>query len=164
MLVELLSNYPTKRLFELEPAVLADFLADPRGVGAAFPTLEAQARVEAAIERRFGTLLDNVSEGLVLTQKALVFGETTVPAGAYTLYLVPSETGATQLAISTHIGKWGVPVDEKNDLARVPLTKGTLETSVDQLTLALDKNPDDTGTLKIMWEKTVYSVGFSVKK
>jgi hypothetical protein len=35
---------------------------------------------------------------------------------------------------------------------------------VDQLTLALDKNPDDTGTLKIMWEKTVYSVGFSVKK
>ena len=87
-----------------------------------------------------------------------------MPAGAYTLYLVPSETGATQLAISTHIGKWGVPVDEKNDLARVPLTKGTLETSVDQLTLALDKNPDDTGTLKIMWEKTVYSVGFSVKK
>jgi hypothetical protein len=101
---------------------------------------------------------------LLLTQKALVFGETTVPAGAYTLYLVPSETGATQLAISTNIGKWGVPVDEKNDLARVPLTKGALETSVDQLTLALDKNPDDTGTLKIMWEKTVYSVGFSVKK
>ena len=27
---------------------------------------------EAAIERQFGTLLDNVSEGLVLTQKALV--------------------------------------------------------------------------------------------
>ncbi|MEI8088951.1 MAG: DUF2911 domain-containing protein [Opitutaceae bacterium] len=101
---------------------------------------------------------------LLLTQKALVFGETTVPAGAYTLYIVPSETGPTQLAISTNIGKWGVPLDEKNDLVRVTLTKGTLETSVDQLTLALDKNPDDTGTLKIMWEKTVYSVGFSVKK
>lgn len=101
---------------------------------------------------------------LLLTQRALVIGGVTVPAGAYTLYIMPSENGATKLAISTNIGKWGIPVDEKSDLARVELTKSVLTASVDQLTLALDKKSDDTGTLKIMWESTQFAVDFSVKK
>lgn len=101
---------------------------------------------------------------LLLTQAPLVFGATTLPAGAYTLYIVPSETGATQLAISTNIGKWGIPVDEKHDVVRVDLKKEPIEKSVDQLTLAIDKNPDDTGTLKIMWENTQLSTTFAVKK
>lgn len=101
---------------------------------------------------------------LLLTQKPIVIGDVTVPAGAHTLYIVPSENGSSKLAISTNIGKWGIPVDEKSDLGRVELTKGVLVAPVDQLTLALDKKSDDVGTLKIMWEATVFSVDFSVKK
>src|ERR1700749_1120289 len=46
---------------------------------------------------------------LLLTQKPIVFGDTTVPAGAYTLYMVPDENGG-KLAISKSLGAWGVPV------------------------------------------------------
>src|SRR3954468_11640480 len=40
---------------------------------------------------------------LLVTQKPLVFGDTTIPAGAYTLYTVPSESGTSKLAISKNL-------------------------------------------------------------
>lgn len=101
---------------------------------------------------------------LFLTQRPLVFGTTTIPAGAHTLYIVPSATGPSKLAFSTNIGKWGVPVDEKSDLARIDLTKGTLVAPVDQLAISIDKTPDGNGEIKIMWEGTVFTAAFSVKK
>lgn len=101
---------------------------------------------------------------LFITQQPIVIGETTIPAGAYTLYLVPSENGPTKLAFSTNLGKWGVPVDEGHDLARVELKKEPLEKPVNQLTLAVENNPAGGGTLKIMWESTQFSVPFVVKK
>jgi len=55
-------------------------------------------------------------------------------------------------------------VDETHDLARVDMKKGTLEKPVDQLTLAIEKDPAGGGVLKIMWETTQFSVPFTVKK
>jgi Protein of unknown function (DUF2911) len=101
---------------------------------------------------------------LLITQQPLVFGDVTVPAGAYTLYIVPAETGATKLALSTNLGKWGIPVDETHDLARVDLKKDALDKQVDQLTLAIENNPAGGGVLKIMWETTQFSAAFTVKK
>jgi hypothetical protein len=101
---------------------------------------------------------------LLLTQQPLLIGENTIPTGAYTLYIVPSENGVTQLAFSTNLGKWGVPVDEAHDLVRVALHKDVLEKNVDQLTLALENNPAGGGVLKIVWETTQYSLPFTVKK
>jgi hypothetical protein len=102
---------------------------------------------------------------LLLTQQPIQFGETVIPAGAYTLYLIPSETGVSRLAFSTNLGKWGVPVDETHDLARVDLQKESLETAVDQLTLAVVNNKDTgAGLLTITWENTRFSAPFTVKK
>ena len=101
---------------------------------------------------------------LLITQQPLLIGETTIPAGAHTLYIIPSEKNPAKLAFSTNLGKWGVPVDESHDLARVELKKESLEKSVDQLTLALENNPAGGGTLKITWENTQFSVPFTVKK
>jgi hypothetical protein len=100
---------------------------------------------------------------LLLTQQPLVIGETTIPPGAYTLYMVPDETGA-KLAFSTKLGQWGIPVDEKHDLARVDLKKEALEKPADQLALAVEKNPSGGGVVKIMWEDTQFSLPFTVKK
>jgi hypothetical protein len=100
----------------------------------------------------------------LITQKPLMFGETTVPAGAYTLYTVPSETGASKLAISKNLGGWGVPVDEKNDLARVEMKKEPLDKPNDQFTMAVAKNPAGGGVIKLMWDDTQFSVPFTVKK
>ncbi len=101
---------------------------------------------------------------LLVTQQPIVIGGTTIPAGAYTLYTVPSESGASKLAFGTKVGAWGVPVDEKNDLARVDMKKETLEKPLDQFAMAVAKNPSGGGVLKLMWENTQFSVPFTVKK
>ena len=100
---------------------------------------------------------------LLLTQQPITIGETTIPAGAYTLYLIPEENGA-KLAFSKKIGQWGVPVDDKNDLARVDMTKSATDKTVDQLTLGVEKNPAGGGNIKVSWENTQYTVAFTVKK
>jgi hypothetical protein len=96
----------------------------------------------------------------LIAQAPVVIGGTTVPAGAYTLYMVPSATGISKLAISKTIGAWGIPVDEKNDLARVDLKKDDLAAPVEQLTLTLGK-AGSGAVLKIAWEKSQYSVDIS---
>ncbi len=102
---------------------------------------------------------------LLLTQQPLQFGDTVIPAGAHTLYLVPSEAGASKLAFSTNLGKWGVPVDEKSDLARADLTKETVADAVDQLTIkVVNDQAAGGGVLRISWENTQFSAPFTVKK
>jgi hypothetical protein len=102
---------------------------------------------------------------LLLTQKPIVFGTTTIPPGAYTLYIVPSESGPTKLAFSSNLGKWGVPVDESHDVARVDLTKTTLDKSVDQLTISVENDSaTGGGVLRIKWETTEFSAPFTVAK
>lgn len=102
---------------------------------------------------------------LFINQHPVEFGGTTIPAGAYTLYIVPSETGASKLAFSKNIGKWGVPVDETSDVARVDLKKESLSETVDQLTIAVENAPPTmNGVLKIKWDQTQFSAPFTVKK
>ena len=100
----------------------------------------------------------------LITQKPIILGDQEIPAGAYTLYMVPEENGTSKLAVSKAIGGWGIPVDEKNDLVRVDLKKETLEKPTDQLVISLEKNPEGGGLLKFSWEDTQYSVPFKVKK
>jgi len=101
---------------------------------------------------------------VLIAQKPIMFGDTLVPAGAYTLYTIPSESGTSKLAISKNLGAWGVPVDEKNDFARVELKKGPAEKQTDQFTMAVAKNPDGGGLIKLMWEDTQFTAPFTVKK
>jgi hypothetical protein len=103
----------------------------------------------------------------LIAQKPLVFGDVTVPAGAYTLWTLPAEDGSAKLIINKQIGQWGVgpnSYDEKNDLARVDLKKDALEKTADQFTIAIAKNSSGGGLLKLMWADTQYSVAFTVQK
>ena len=100
---------------------------------------------------------------LLITQKPLVFGETTVPAGAYTLWTLPAEDGSAKLIINKQIGQWGVgpgSYDEKSDVVRIDLKKEALDAPVDQFTIAISKN----GVLKLSWENLAYSTTFTVQK
>ena len=102
----------------------------------------------------------------LINEKPIEIGGTTLPVGAYTLYIVPSETGPSKLAFSKHIGKWGVPVDETQDVVRVDLKKEMLDETVDQLTIEIENTPPKSmnGLIKIKWEKTQFSVPFTMKK
>jgi hypothetical protein len=100
---------------------------------------------------------------LLTTSKPLVFGETEIPAGTYSLFTLPQEKGTAKLIINKQKGQWGTKYDETQDLARVDMTQSTLDQPVDQFTIALGRNQAG-GVLKLMWEKTQYSVSFTVKK
>jgi hypothetical protein len=100
----------------------------------------------------------------LITQQSLVIGDTTIPAGAYTLYFVPNEDGTAKLAFSSALGAWGAPVNQKNDVARVDAKKESTEKDFDQFTIAIEKNSSGGGVVKLIWEKTAYSVAFIVKK
>jgi hypothetical protein len=104
------------------------------------------------------------NEATVLTTtKALDFGGTALPAGSYSLFTVPEENGG-KLIINKQTGQWGTKYDEKQDLAKVDLTKVKADAPADQFTITLDKNPAGGGTIKLIWEDAAYSVNFSVKK
>ncbi len=101
---------------------------------------------------------------LLVVQKPIKIGGTSVPSGAYTLFTLPNEDGTAKLIINKQVGQWGVgpgSYDEAKDLARVDLKKDALGTPVDQFTMAVGKNPSGGGVIKLMWEGTQYSVTFA---
>jgi len=100
----------------------------------------------------------------LITQRAIEVGGQTIPAGAYTLFVLPEEDGKAQLIVNKQIGQWGLQYDEKQDLLRVPLTKDDLKEPLDQFVMAVQRNPSGGGVIKLMWESTQYSVAFTVKK
>ena len=132
--------------------------------------------VLALLERAgVGVTLSPSGTALKLNGNAVLGGSVTVPAGAYTLYMMPVENGASQLVFSKNVGKWGIPVDTASDVAKVDLKKSALSPANDQLTLAVQSAPvaapaagaapaNPTVTLRIMWEATEYSVDFAVKQ
>jgi hypothetical protein len=107
---------------------------------------------------------------LLITQKPIVMGETTIPAGAFTLWTLPNDDGTAQLIVNKQVGQWGVSRDPKQaydenlDVGRIALKKDALDKPVDQFTMAVEKNPAGGGVLKMMWESTQFSVPFMVKK
>jgi hypothetical protein len=54
--------------------------------------------------------------------------------------------------------------DASQDLARVDLAKDTVDPRVDQFTMAITKNKDGSGVLKLIWENTQYSVPLTLVK
>ena len=85
---------------------------------------------------------------LLVIQKPVIFGETTVPAGCYSLYTLPNEDGSAKLIINKAIGQWGTQYDEAQDLARVDLKKSPLDKAVDQFTITVEKGASGGGVLK----------------
>jgi hypothetical protein len=105
---------------------------------------------------------------LLTTAQPIVLGGTEIPAGTYSVFTLPVENGTSKLIINKKTGQWGVPYKEAdeaaNELARIDLKKDVLDKTVDQFTMAIEKNPAGGGVIKLMWENTQFSVPFTVKK
>ena len=83
----------------------------------------------------------------------LDIGGTKVPAGTYTLYTLPSE-GTWKLIINKQTGQWGTVYKQDQDLARVDMKKQEIVVPVEQFTIALDQDSNDSADLILEWEKT----------
>ena len=101
---------------------------------------------------------------LFITQKPLKIGDSTLSAGAYSLFLLPREHSATQLIINKQIGQWGLQYSSDSDLVRVDMKKDKLSKPVEQFTMALEKESTGGGRLVLKWEATEFSVPFTVVK
>ena len=96
------------------------------------------------------------------TSADLVIGGTTVPAGTYTLWTMPTAEGY-QLVINKQTGQWGTEYDEKQDLARIPLKVDRVASPVEQFTIALEPSGASGGTLAMTWDTQRLSVPFTLK-
>lgn len=102
---------------------------------------------------------------LLITQQAIDVNGTLVPAGAYTLWLLPSADGSAKLIVNREIGQWGIdPYHAESELARIAMNRETLAPNIDQFTMAVDQGEDTGGVLKLIWEHTMYSVPYHVRK
>jgi hypothetical protein len=105
---------------------------------------------------------------LLTTQKPIEIGGYSLPSGTYSLFTVPSEDGTAKLVINKRTGQWGIPYEEEkekaNELSRIDLKRKDIDKTVDQFTMAIEPQASGGGELKMMWEKTQYSVAFTVKK
>src|SRR5258708_30391294 len=93
----------------------------------------------------------------ITTEIDLNIGGATVPAGKYTLYTLPSETG-WKLIINKQTGQWGTVYDEQQDLVRVDMKTSQLSDPVEQFTILLEPHGDALAQLSLQWENTQVSV------
>jgi hypothetical protein len=91
------------------------------------------------------------------TEVDLKIGTATVPAGTYTLYSLPS-AGTWQLIINKQTGQWGTEYHQDRDLARVDMTKETLSSPQEVMSITLEPFQGKTSSLHVRWETTDVSV------
>lgn len=96
------------------------------------------------------------------TDRELVFGTTSVPAGTYTLYTLPMADGRWWLIVNRQTGQWGTVYDQAQDLARIPLQVQELPEPVERFTIAVEPGGVG-GTLALLWGRTRLSAPFAVK-
>jgi DUF2911 family protein len=95
------------------------------------------------------------------TDKDLVVGGTVVPAGKYTLWTLPTPTGA-KLIINSETGQWGTDYHQDKDFARVDLNTTQLSEPQEQFVIGVIPKGAG-GLLRMAWDNREYSIPFTVK-
>ena len=86
-----------------------------------------------------------------------------VPKGSYALFALLQESG-WKLIVNTVAKQWGAfSYDQSKDLGRVDMKTTKAAAPLEQFTISLEAAGSKKGTLKMAWENTVASVGFSVE-
>ncbi len=93
------------------------------------------------------------------TSADLVVAGTTLPAGKYSLWTIPSPAG-WKLIVNKNTGQWGTEYDAQYDLARLDMQVEPLPQPVEQFTIAIEPRGNG-GVLKLEWEQTRASIPFS---
>ena len=98
---------------------------------------------------------------MFITDKDLIFGSTVVPAGKYTLWTLPTPTGA-KLIINSETGQWGTDYHADKDFARLDVASRQVSPPVDQFVIAVAPQGSG-GLLRYSWDDREFSIPFTVK-
>jgi hypothetical protein len=108
------------------------------------------------------------------TEAPLAFGSKTVPAGDYTLFIDLKDPATWTLIVSSHLAPTPDDPGERSklweafvyppdkDVVRVPMKVTSLPYSMEQLTWVFTDVTGTSGTLRLMWDTVMASVGFTV--
>jgi hypothetical protein len=87
---------------------------------------------------------------VLTSSRDLAAGETRIPAGVYTLWIIPTEQGDT-LLINSQTGQWGTQHDPAKDLYRIPLRRSALGAPMERYTIRVEEAPQG-GQIHFEWE------------
>jgi hypothetical protein len=91
------------------------------------------------------------------TDADLEVGGTPVPAGAYSLFTLPSPT-QWLLIVNQQTGQWGTAYDASRDLARIPMQRRTLTERVETFTIRIEPGTGAAGRLVMAWDDVEVAV------
>ena len=94
------------------------------------------------------------------TDKALRFGEVTLPAGFYSLFSIPGPSEWT-LIINSETGQTGTAHKPEKDLFRIPMKVSSLPQPVERFTIGFEAG-EGGGVLTLDWDSTRASAAFTV--
>ena len=102
-------------------------------------------------------------EATTLTTTAdLMVGRIHVPAGTYSLFTLPEASGWT-LILNKTAKQWGAfKYEDTQDLGRTPMKVASLDTAVEQFTIAIESTGGSNGVIKLAWDDTEASVDIMV--
>ncbi len=95
------------------------------------------------------------------TDKALLLGGQTLPAGFYTLWTMPTANG-WKLIVNSQTGQWGTAHDASKDLFAVDMQLSALPEVVERFTISIAP-ADNGGTLQLDWDRTRAAIAFTVQ-
>ena len=109
----------------------------------------------------------------LMTDAALMFGDQTVAAGEYSLFVDFTGDGAWTLVVSNHTAKdnyrdegdglWGAyDYSPDKDAVRIEMTVEEMPVSLDQFTIAFADGAENGGKIVFWWENTLAWAAFTV--
>lgn len=108
------------------------------------------------------------------TEVDLMFGETKLAAGEYSLFIELKSPTEWVLIVSNHKAQerynpddkeaiWGAyGYDASNDVLRMPMQVSAVENSIDELTYVFSDVTETGGSLVLVWEHTIGAAPFTV--
>ncbi|MBS1821348.1 MAG: DUF2911 domain-containing protein [Acidobacteria bacterium] len=98
----------------------------------------------------------------LVTTTALKIGGTSVPAGSYTLFTLPSE-GQWLLIVNKQTGEWGLDYHEDHDLARIPMKSAKLAAPQEKMSISFENTSGNSTELHVKWENADESVAITAQ-
>jgi hypothetical protein len=92
----------------------------------------------------------------LFSDKSLMIGGKTIPAGTYSLWTLPRANGTVDLIINSQHGQWGTNYDASHDVVHVPMKVTTSVKPIDDF--AIHIVGDNSQQLQIAWDTFVWSV------
>jgi len=92
----------------------------------------------------------------------LAFGDVTVPAGEYSLWMQKQADNSWKLVFNKQHGQWGTQQDAAQDLVSAPLAQSHPAASVEMVTITLT-GAGEGGVISIEWGTLKVTASFSAK-